>query len=130
MPNINVSPHAETWYTYQGKPLEYKARWLDSAGSLLQQADVSAITYRVYDTHTGQQSATGTPVVSASVYDTAQTDSDWPYDSGFNLKFTLPGTSFPSGNRLYQVEVLLTLADGNTAADTIQVHARNLYSEG
>ncbi len=90
-------------------------------GKCLKQADLSTITFAVYDlsdsTHTAV--ATGSLPITDVIFDTLKTVSDdpaWRGDStGFNFRYDAPATWFPNGNRQYQVEVKFTTTGGVAA---------------
>lgn len=88
-------------------------RVVGSDGDAIQQADVSSIAYAVRDiTDPSTTVASGSLTVASVVYDTLQTD-DWTVDStGYNFMTTLSGTCFPSGDKIYRVEVVFTMASG------------------
>lgn len=91
----------------------FMARIYASDGAAAQQADVSSITYDVFDTYDGTQIADDVSLtVSAVVFDTLQTGGPWTLDStGYNFKTTLAGTRFPTGGRTYRVEFKFTMSD-------------------
>lgn len=77
-------------------------------GTDIQQADINAITYKVYDVETRTQTGTGNVVVASSVFDTLQTsanDPRWSGDAaGFNFAHVVPGASFPVSGKQYEVQ--------------------------
>ena len=85
-------------------------------GLLVKRADVSTISYTVYDLDaTDPTTAIAGPttlVVSSTIYDTLQTD--WELDDiGYNFEFTLPATvSATRGTHKIRVLPLVTLTGG------------------
>ena len=90
------------------------ARITGADGTAIAQADVSTITYAVYDTHsTTKNTATtsGSVVVADDVFDTLQTDSRWSVDStGYNFRHDIAATVFTVGGHVYEVEYKFTAA--------------------
>jgi len=86
-------------------------------GNFLQQADVTSITWKVFDL----QSATpdtaitsGTSTVSTVVLDTVVTTSVlWTKDTtGYNFAQDMAASNFPIGDRTYRLEFVVTLTGG------------------
>lgn len=97
----------------EDSPLTLRDRVIGSDGDPIQQADVSSIAYAVRDTaDPSTVVASGSLTVASVVYDTLQT-TDWTVDgTGYNFAATLAGTCFPSGDKIYRVEVVFTMASG------------------
>ena len=88
----------------------FLARVVGEDAALLLIANVTSISYKVYDTTDGSESATGSLTVSSVIFDTLQTDARWTVDTtGYNFKFLMPASAFPAGDRLYRVEFLFTV---------------------
>lgn len=94
---------------------------LEIAGALALQADISAISARVFNyanLEDAKADVLGTEVgtaisfvVATSIFDTLQTGGMWPTakDSrGYNCKLTIPAARFPSGSLFFRVEVKIT----------------------
>lgn len=80
------------------------------------QADVSTITYSVFDLDGDNAAVLSAQslTISAVVYNTLQDTAGyvWTADTlGYNYKHTLPITAFPTGGRTYQYEAKFTMAD-------------------
>lgn len=102
----------------------YLARIQTIAGANITIAAISTITYAVFDLDAvGQGSvASGSVTVASAVYDTLQTGSGWTEDDdGFNFRFVIPYTAFPSPDRQYQVEFTFTPTSGNPFKSLLQV---------
>lgn len=83
-------------------------------GNLIQQADVSDISVKVFDSVGSQIGDTLTPAASAVVFDTLQTSATWGnLTQGGNFRYSVPGTYFPTGNTANRVEIVITLTDGH-----------------
>lgn len=90
-------------------------------GRWITQADVSAISYRVYDVTDennptmilGQTAANKADVI----LDTPDAGGElWTLDRiGYNFALDLPATAFPQSNRTIRVEVKITLVSGGVA---------------
>ena len=98
---------------------EIKARF-SNALRMLVQADISTITYSVYNE--AGDVVSGHDEVSLTVSDiildtpiTATTDESWTLGgSGYNFVHDLAADAFPSGDQVYRYEAELTYADGRT----------------
>lgn len=93
------------------------ATGVDGEGNWLQQADISTITFKVFDLDSdtpGTATESGSVTIVTSVLDTPVTaQTIWTKDTtGYNFLHDLPATYFPSGNRRYQVEYKVTLTGG------------------
>lgn len=100
-------------------------------GKPFKQADISTITYGVYDiTGAAAVVAAGTSItVSAVIFDTLQTDSFWTVDStnGYNFLHTIAASSFPTGNSEYAVEYTFTLTGGTAFKIQLKGTAQAMY---
>jgi len=89
---------------------------VDGQGRYLKRADISSITYAVWDDDNLTTAvATGIVTISSSVFDTPQTNSDdpiWKYSHGFNFRHDLGPSNFPTGDHTYTVEYKITGAGG------------------
>jgi len=82
-------------------------------GLNLQQADLSAIAYKIFysDSETPHTDETAL-TVSAVIYDTLQRDGRWSEDnSGYNMKHDVAHTVLTDPTRKYKFEYKFTLAD-------------------
>ena len=95
------------------------ARIRGNNGTLLTQASVSSIVWTCTNLATAIVSASGTLVVSQSVYnDLQQADPRWTRDSadapgpdgyfGYNFAFGLPAAALPQGGVRFQVDTVFT----------------------
>lgn len=118
---------------FEDNPLVLMDYCKNLAGAAVTQASLSALTYRV-DEYASQEDAeqceSGTETVddtaltiSSCIYDTLQTAAPWDAvanATGYNLRFTLPGTARPNGNKWHRVEVNGT-ASGVTFAMAVWI---------
>lgn len=86
-------------------------------GKCLKQADLSSITYSVYDDEeTGTSAvASGTVTIASSIFDTLKLTADdpvWTFTRGFNFRHDLGPECFPTGDHVYMVEYRITTAGG------------------
>ena len=100
------------------------ARVVDASGSAVQQADLSAIEYTVYeldpcrvDSQTAVTGHDGVAVTVADIiYDTLQTGAEWTVDAtGYNFRHEVPvstNDAFPTAGRSYQIRYELTPTSG------------------
>lgn len=98
-------------------------------GTYLQQADLSSITYSVFDkADTSTATAEGTLTIDDVVFDTLQTDSRWGVDSlGYNFAWEAPGTLFPAGGKTYRVECWCTTISGSVFPLVFEHTTGDLY---
>jgi hypothetical protein len=100
------------------------ARVLATDRQFAVQADVSAIALKVADFTTAEETHDATLVVADTVFNTLQTDARWTVDStGYNFRYTVPYTAFPTGDRTYRIEALFVLSDGARGKVPWQVRA-------
>jgi hypothetical protein len=106
------------------------ARVEDWDGTLLLQAGTGSITYKVFrqDSNANTETGTGTLVIADVIFDTAQTDSGWPYDAGFNFKTLLPASAFPTGGRTYRIEIIITPSGSEPFPVVFDAFAQNLLT--
>lgn len=82
-------------------------------GSDVQQADVSSISWEVFNAETQASVSSGSLTVSDVVFDTLQTNDLWSYDgSGYNFRHQVAQSVLTSPGR-YRFEHLFTLSTGN-----------------
>lgn len=78
----------------------------------IMQADLSSITYSIFNTNLDPTDAGYTVVdesgltISSVIFDTLQTDNGWsPDTTGYNFKMTIGDDVFTTGNTNYLVEI-------------------------
>lgn len=105
-----------------------------AAGSLIQQADVSSIAYRVIDADDSTASAsTGSLTVGSVIFNTLQTnalDSRWPANApsaGYNFGGVIPGSAFADSEKRYFVIVTATMTDATTVTLYQGYHTTDAY---
>lgn len=104
-------------------------------GAVLQQADVSAITCKVYDLGTNRNATSGTEVtpaptvtVSTSVFDALRTVG-WDKDTwGYNFRHDLSASYAPTGGDWYLLEYKFTLVSGGVAWLKVKVQAQSVLT--
>lgn len=105
---------------YEDAPVEIMDYCKNLSGAAVTQSSLSALTYRV-DEYASDQDAElcrdGTEIVddttlpiASAIYDTLQTGAPWDtaHGAGYNMRFTLPGATRPTGNKWHRVEVIGT----------------------
>lgn len=104
------------------------ARVYGNAATAITQATISSITCAVYDLTTGSSVVTPSVVVATSVFDTLQTDARWTADAtGYNFRYDLPATAFPTGDRRYRIEFVFTPTSGAVFVVLFEADAIALY---
>lgn len=111
MPNPVIPTH---FLVMEDGGAQTMARVLANDATNAQQADISSITYKVFDIdNSNTETATGTLTVSDVIFDTLQTDARWSVDTtGYNFRHEVPATAFPTGGNRYQIEYKCTPASG------------------
>ena len=117
-----------TFQAWEDSGLQCMARVENWDGDLLLQADLGTITYKVFDVATKVETGSDSLTVANVIFDTAQTNSGWPYDDGFNFKFLLPASAFPNGNRKYRVEFIVTPTSAEPFPIVFDAFAQNLLT--
>jgi hypothetical protein len=110
----------------EDNPITLMDRVRSIADVNITQASVTAITYRVFeyatqaeaeqDIGSSEVGTTGTLTVNSVVYDTLQTAAPWDSTidaTGYNFRFTLPGSRRPTGGKWYRVQVTFDMASGS-----------------
>ena len=104
----------------------------NSRGTALLRANLSAITYWVYDVTTEGSEAVVSGhngvslTISDVIFDTLQ---GWHVDGvGHNFRKTLAATAFPTGGNKYRVEVKWTHTDGRIGFTRWEGPADKIYS--
>lgn len=117
-----------------GSPAELMAR-IEANGAPIEQADISSITYSVFDVSTA-----GQPVVSGHenaslevtdvIFDTLQADGRWTVDdTGYNFRASIAGTAWPANQHRYQVEVKFTPVAGPVYVVPFIADTSSLYGD-
>lgn len=95
------------------------ATGVSGEGKFVKQADLSEVTYQVYEKQTdGSYTAVAgegaTLTITDVIIDTPDTSGEiWSIDSiGYNFRHDLPATSFTTGGKIYKVEYKFTFSGG------------------
>lgn len=91
------------------------SRILGASASAIVQADISSISISVFDLDNSNSTAQAATAltVSSVVFNTLQTDARWTKDStGYNFRYTIPASTFATGEHNYLAEVKFTPASG------------------
>lgn len=102
------------------------ARVLGTAGTPINQASISSISFKSY--LDGTEVYSTSPVVSTTIFNSLQTGDDrWDQDNtGYNLALTVSGSAFPLANKRYTWELILTPASGSRIVIVGQTQTRNM----
>ena len=97
------------------------------AKTFLKQADVLAISYKVFNKKTGVEIVASTVLVVADViFDTPKS---WDCDAlGYNFLNTFPPASFPDGKVVYTVEVRFELTGGHLGWIVFNAKTKSLFT--
>lgn len=101
---------------WEDASLTVMARIQGNAGTNITQASLSSITCKVFDLDNANVVvATPAVTISSAVFDSLQTtDPRWTKDTtGYNFRFTVTASSFPTGSRRYQIEFVFTPTSGD-----------------
>ena len=121
MPRARVTE----WYVYEDGAYVIVDHLVGLDGEPIVQADISTITYKLYDKTAGAVVSghdNASLTVSAVIFDALQEDAIWtdvaPTDTeGYNFRHALPGSSVATGDHKYEYVATLT----TTAGDVIKV---------
>ena len=85
-------------------------------GSNITQADISAISRKIYDLDSstpGTALSTTAVAKTSVVFDSLQTDDRWTEDStGYNFRNAIAGSNFPSARHRYRIAYAFTGSGG------------------
>jgi len=88
---------------------------IEADGSNAVQADISSITWAIYDADETDATATGTLTVSNVIFDTLQTDGRWSKDdTGYNFRHDVAATVLTDPGT-YQIEYKVTFTGGDVS---------------
>ena len=98
----------------------------NAEGTPLLQANLSAIAITVTDITTGTATlATTTLTVSSVIFDTLQ---GWEVDNvGYNFRYTVAASAFPTGGSTYAIDVKWTHTDARVGHTVWEGMAQKLY---
>ena len=115
---------------WEGCNFTCMARMEGADAAAITQSSVSSIDGKVFDKNSSTDTETTlTVAVATSVFNTLQTDARWDVDAtGYNFRFTVPGSSIPDGGKTYIVEYVFTMADGSIEAAVFEIVAKELRS--
>lgn len=124
----DVEPYV-TQRVWEDTGLVLMARVMTVANVAAQQADISSIALKVYDSADRTTTiATATPVVADTIYDTLQTGGPWSKDStGYNFRYLTTASQLPAGNKTYRFEFMVTPASGAPMAIVYEVPTADLW---
>lgn len=99
-------------------------------GAALDQADISSISYSVFERDTGTVVLSSTSLtVSSVIFDTLQTPAIWTRDdTGYNFRHDAPATTMPHGGRWYKFEYKFNLASGGAVYAVFEVYVKKLLT--
>lgn len=91
------------------------AHVLNVSAEAIVRSDVSSISYEVFPYLDANRIETDTLTVSEVIFNTLQTDNDWPevaYPDGYNFLWAVPGALVPKQATKYRFIIDILLADG------------------
>jgi len=123
--NTQTTPESET--VWEGTSPQLMARLVGYDAANVEQADISAISYTVYDILDLDTEVNGSTLTVADViFDTLQTDSRWTKDTtGYNFRHQLPAAAIPTGSKVYTVQYKFTDTSGAFFYLEFQLETRN-----
>lgn len=100
-------------------------------GTSAQKADITSISYKVYDVDDATAVVIEGDLAKADVFfDTLQTDARWTIDStGFNFAWPAPATICPDSGKRYRVQFTTTPAVGTVIKDAVILPTRPFSGE-
>jgi len=122
-------PPDEMFYGFEACGLAVRGRIEGWSGALVKQADLTSISYKIFDLDNFNEiTGSGALVVADVIFDEEQESAAWPYADGYNFLTVLPATCFPVGGHLYRSEFIFTPAAGEPYAVPVMIHARDLLT--
>lgn len=118
MPEFNVVWGEDSDVTVLGRVVARNGSGaaVTDEGNLLQQADVSSISYKTFDLDSDTPTAaieSGALTVASVILDAAVTGEIWTQDAtGYNFIHDVPASWFPTGGHRYAIEYKFTLSGG------------------
>jgi hypothetical protein len=129
-------PNARTYkgIIWEDSGCQLLARIVGVDAAAIVQADVSSISYSVYERDEEDAPGSGSAVrenaaltVSSVVFNALQTDARWTVDStGYNFRYAAPVTDFPNPSKVYDVEIKFTPASGDVYHVVFEVETKAL----
>lgn len=108
------------------------ARVVGNDAADLQQADVTGISYKIFDLDSatpGTATATGTCVVATVIKDTLQTDDRWTVDStGYNFIEATAASLWPTGDHRYRIEYIFDPVSGEDFPVVFELSVRAIVT--
>lgn len=109
----------------EGSGALYLARISIWDASNAQQADITSITYAIYDLDSNAPESaigSGTLTVANVVFDTLQTDAVWTKDStGYNFSHAIPEAELPNGGHRHRIVYTWTPVSGEPFTDVGEI---------
>lgn len=97
---------------------------LGNAGATVTQASLSSITMSVFDMddNDDQVGVDTSLTISSTVYDSLQDDEPWDTDNGagYNFRYTIAGSFFPTGGHRYWIEFEFVPVSGDSIIGVIE----------
>ena len=116
----------------EGSPHVCMGRIQGIGATNITQASITSITCNVFDLSgdtPDTAETTPTVTVATSVYDTLQTDGMWTKDTtGYNFAFTVPASSFSTGDHTYWIEFTFQPTSGDSYTQPYCVYAAPIRS--
>lgn len=109
------APSIHRAQAFEDSGISLMARIVGVNSTNITQAELSSVSYSVYDT---ASPSTGLVVgsvltTSAVVFDTLQTPAAWNTDvTGYNFRYDVASTELPAGSKKYRIEFKFTPASG------------------
>lgn len=117
----------------EGAEIPIMARVTNLAGSLITQATIVSIAYKVFDKLDAALTdiAQSSPLTVADVvFNSLQTDDSWTKDSaGYNFRYVTDPAELPEGGATYRFEFTLTTSDGSKIEIVAEVDTLNMLGE-
>lgn len=115
----------------EGTPVTRRGRFTNEDGSLVYLADVSHVTYRLFEVTGSSAVELESEVLLAEdvLYASLQVTQGWRRDAdGFLFEHLVPGDRLLEGGRVFRVEYVAELLDGTPRTDAFEIATSGLYT--
>lgn len=125
MPTGAIIGHSIVWEDSGGSVMG-RVHGVD--GEVMVRADITSITFKIFNAKTDAVVDTGTLTIADVIFDTLQTDNRWSLDStGYNFRHDYGNDAFPDP-AVYRYEAIFTATNGTKFPVAREITAKRLFT--